>query len=688
MKTVFLALPFAALAVSSFGFECPKPPDPPGPDEWVFRKELSEPEADPGTDVNVDPATGKPRTFWLENRISRCFFGPIKRPPFYRDELMDDIDYYPDAYLARLHREGVNGLWITVEFRELAETSFTPRDPNAMRRYAKLNRTVEACARHGIGIWIFAIEPSVKDDSPFLKSHPECFRPRRGWNGNHLLCTATEEGRRYLEESTYDIFRHVPGLAGLINISHGERPTTCLSCEKFTPLCDEWDYGKCPRCSRLPCWQVHSNTVGALVRGIRRAGSKAGVISWFYEPERSDERRADLYDCAAHLPEGVTFQYNLESGCSKIQNGKRRVGGDYWLSEPEPGAPFRKVAAASAAAGTRLSAKIQAICSHENACIPYVPVPGLLYRKFKAMHDLGVRDSMLCWYFGNYPGLMNRACGMLASDGFTDGEDAFLARLAVESGWGSESAAIARIWKALSDGYANYPLTNQMQYYGPFHFGFVWPLYPKVELHPLSPTWKPDFPPPGDAICECLGPFALDEAIDLADRMQVDGSDFARLRSVFADNRERLRDLGVMETLRYQFMSARNILRFYRERDRAVKAAARGETAAAKAASAAMRRIVAEERGISEAMIPLCEADGRLGFIPRRRSTSSTRRSSAGGSASSTARSPSWTRSMRRWTRGRAIPGRRWTLARRRWRLRRTAQSISTPSAARTPSSS
>ena len=54
---------------------------------------------------------------WLKNRISRCFFGPIKRPPFNRDELMDEIDYYPEEYLNRLAREGVNGLWLTIVFR-------------------------------------------------------------------------------------------------------------------------------------------------------------------------------------------------------------------------------------------------------------------------------------------------------------------------------------------------------------------------------------------------------------------------------------------------------------------------------------------------------------------------------------------------------------------------------------------
>ena len=52
------------------------PPAPPGPEGWQFRKELAE---DPPPDY--PPPSGKP---WLENRISRCFFSPIKRPPISR----------------------------------------------------------------------------------------------------------------------------------------------------------------------------------------------------------------------------------------------------------------------------------------------------------------------------------------------------------------------------------------------------------------------------------------------------------------------------------------------------------------------------------------------------------------------------------------------------------------------------
>ena len=76
-------------------------------------------------------------------RISRCFFGPIKRPPAMRDELMDNVDYYPDNYLNRLAHEGVNGLWLTIEFRDLVSTKFTHEaGKDAEKRLSKLKQTV------------------------------------------------------------------------------------------------------------------------------------------------------------------------------------------------------------------------------------------------------------------------------------------------------------------------------------------------------------------------------------------------------------------------------------------------------------------------------------------------------------------------------------------------------------------
>ena len=99
---------------------------------------------------------------WLKHRITRCFFGPIKRPPLNRDELMDDVDYYPDAYLNRLAHDGVNGLWFTIHFFQTVPSKIIPEyGQNAEPRLEKLRRTVRKCERHGIRIYPFCIEPAA-----------------------------------------------------------------------------------------------------------------------------------------------------------------------------------------------------------------------------------------------------------------------------------------------------------------------------------------------------------------------------------------------------------------------------------------------------------------------------------------------------------------------------------------------
>ena len=492
-----------------------EPPPAPPIEKWGFRKEIAD-----GIDSSGITSVPKDAKPWLENRISRCFFGPIKRPPFNRDELMDDIDYYPEAYLAQLRDEGVNGLWLTVEFRDLVETSFNHRHPTAAKRLAKLRRTVEKCAKYGIGVWVFAIEPRCGNAAPeFYAANTNLFA-RAYWppcdDWDHLMCPSKPESRRYLKETLKDLFTQVPGLKGFMNITHGERWTTCLSTFRSSE-CSEPCPNLCESCSKRQAWEVLNDILVPMRDGIREASPDAQFICWFYMAEMCAERSEWVYDCARHFPKGVSLQMNFESGIVRDQLGKPRVGGDYWLSQPGPSDIFRRISDVCREAGTRLSAKIQVSTSHEMATVPYVPVPGLLYRKFKAMRECGVKDAMYCWYFGCNPGLMNRAAGMLACEDFADGEDAFLGRLAAQD-WGEDAPRIAKLWKRFSDAYSNYPLANMVQYFGPFHDGVVWELHPDLDLKPLSRSWIRDRAD-GDTIGECLEEFELDDACALAERM-------------------------------------------------------------------------------------------------------------------------------------------------------------------------
>jgi len=546
---------------------------------------------------------------WLKNRISRCYFGPIKRPPFNRDELMDDVDYYPDEYLNRLAHEGINGLWLTVEWRDLCKTSITKLPPDAPRRLAKLSRTVAKCARYGIKIWIFHIEPVAwKKDDPLLQKYPELGGADLG--GEKAFCPVRALAQKYIRESVNYIFSEVPGLGGIINITHGERSTTCLS------SIASFQDGKvgCQRCDQMPKWRIIHNTLSAMREGMKAASPSAELIAWFYMPNTESPARW-VRELAAHMPDNVIFQYNFESNIKIKQLGKIRTGGDYWLSGVGPSDNFRLLAENASSAGTEVSAKMQVCCSHEVATVPYVPVPGILYRKYRKLRELGGKHVMQCWYFGNYPGLMHRAAGMLAFENFNLTEKQFLLSLARPE-WGRAAEKAAGAWRLFSDAYENYPLCNMVQYYGPVHCGSVWPLYLKQINLPLAPTWMPDFPPSGDAIGECLsGNYTLTEALDMTGRIcekwRKGMTVLNGLAAPFTGNPERLADIRLAEALGLQFECARNIMDFYLTRHNIYAQEGKSEKSLSR-----LEMILSSELANRARLLELCRLDSRLGFHP------------------------------------------------------------------------
>ena len=546
---------------------------------------------------------------WLKSRISRCFFGPIKRPPLNRDELFDDVNYYPAEYLNRLAHEGINGLWLTIAFSDLCKTSITELAPDAKKRLVKLCRTVEKCLRYGIKTYIFCIEPrSQAGDAPALLNNPE-LKGSLTWNGNYCFCPFSDTAQNYLYEATNWIFTQVPGLGGMINISYGERPTTCASA----------DFGKdCPVCSKKTPGEIIAASLEPMERGMRDVSPDAKLISWFYVPENytgGENETPQLLDIAEKLPENVIMQYNFESGGSKEQLGKQRHAGDYWLSYVGPSKKYQTITGKARDCGKQISAKIQVSCSHEVATVPLVPVPGLLYRKYKAMHELGVTHVMQCWFFGNYPGIMNKAAGTLAFEEFNDSEEDFLLRLARPE-WGKHANQAVEAWKYFAEGYSNYPLENMFQYYGPMHDGVVWPLHLNPVDEPFAPTWKLEYGTSADRYGECLGKFSMEEILTLCAELSIkwhSGVEILQgLRANFKDSEECPKNIALTEVLDIQFQSGYNILKFYALRDELLAVpGGRGLNILGQ-----MQAIVLAEINNSTAMIELCNVDSRLGFHP------------------------------------------------------------------------
>jgi len=545
------------------------------------------------------------RTMWLKNRISRCFFGPIKRPPFHHDELLDEINYYPDEYLNRLAREGVNGLWLTIEFREICTTSLFPRDPNAEKRLEKLRRTVRQCRRFGIRIWTFCIEPHCWTPAfPCPPEHPELRGPE-SYSGTSF-CPKSETAQRYLRESAYSLFAAVPELGGLIIISLGERVTSCLS---TCSISQEWRNPCDGKCNLAPD-EILASVIRPMAEGMRTAAPRAELISWLYIPA-AEQIEDWIYRLPEKLNHHAILALNFESGCTKPQLGKLRNGGDYWLSCVGPSERFGRMALA-VDGHCSIAAKLQVCCSHETATIPFVPVPGQLYRKYAAMKRLGVEHVIQCWYFGNYPGLMNRAAGRLAAEPFNGTERGFLEELSAVD-WGKFAPDMVSVLSCFSDAYANYPLDIQFQYYGPMHDGPVWPLHLKQVLRSLPRTWKPETEPAGDAIGECLRNHTLREAALLARKLS-DGwrngvRRFNTFRMTFAEHPDRRQDAALIDALDLQFQSGADILEFYVLRNRLLDSPPDSLGLLDQ-----LETIVHNEIEVSRRLAELCVEDSRLGY--------------------------------------------------------------------------
>ncbi len=393
----------------------------------------------------------------------------------------------------------------------------------------------------------------------------------------------------------------MPHLGGMITISHGERMTSCLS------RINAFGEGEipCPRRCGKTIGEILADVLTTMKKGMNDANPEAELISWLYMPY-VEQLGHWITRLPENLPSDIALAFNFESGVTKRQLDSVRAGGDYWLSEVGPSDRFALMAQA-VKGHCQFAAKLQVACSHECATVPYIPAPGLVYRKYRKMKELGVQHVMQCWYFGNYPGLMNEAAGKLAYEDFSAGEDAFLEALAKPE-WGKDSPAVIRAWNHFAEGYSNYPLDIQFQYYGPMHDGPVWPLHLKQAMLPLTRSWKPETFPSGDALGDAAKHFELPELAELTGQMSRKWQQGIREMKQ-APVRTHELEFTLALALDLQFRSGHNILRFYTLRN-----ALLDSPPDSAAMLEGMKKIVREEIENSLRLAELCEQDHRLGY--------------------------------------------------------------------------
>lgn len=306
----------------------------------------------------------------------------------YGDPLLEPhIDPFPDGYLEKLARAGMNGVWMQSVLSNMAPSKRFPEfGAGADVRIANLNKLIARAKRSGVKVFLYVNEPRSQPIE-FFRNRPEI----RGAEsrGFHAMCTSTEPVREWLSDSLAHLLERAPELGGIFTITMSENFTNCHS--RLHPE-------GCPRCSKRPSWDVVGEVIQTVRDGVRRSSKTAEIISWDWAWP------ADLCrNLIPKLPKDTRFQSVSEWSTPIERGGIKTQIGEYSISVVGPGPRATENWKLAHAAGVRTMAKCQFNNTWEISAVPYIPTPQLIARHCAGLTRAGISGLQVSWTLGGYP---------------------------------------------------------------------------------------------------------------------------------------------------------------------------------------------------------------------------------------------------------------------------------------------
>jgi len=437
---------------------------------------------------------------------TRFVFNPrIIRSPwsdFYGREIEDSLDAYPDDYLKEISAQGFNGIWLHVILGETVRSRLFPEAKQ--QKLAILNRLVEKTGKYGIKVFLYLCEPrGFASDHPFWKQHPELKgQPTKFEHAGELdgvyyaLCSSTPAVKEYLEGSTFNLFKTVPGLGGAFCITASEFHTHCYShfpCRPNDPAHKEHEHWakrqfSCPRCTERSSIDVVAEIITLMNRGIKSAAPTAELIAWAWSWSIIEPPPQPKLINA--LPTDVILMSDWERGARKKVCGKLYPLDEYSFSYVGPSPQFKKHLSSARDNKLRMMAKIQIGSTHELASVPYLPVPFLLAEKLHKMRQFGVDGYLGCWIFGGDVSPMSRLAGLMSKRGDLTAAQA-VKQLARDEFGSVLSRYVLQAWRKFSKAWREFPFSIPFLYYGPINYATAYPLSLSIKKRPPAPSWCP-----------------------------------------------------------------------------------------------------------------------------------------------------------------------------------------------------
>ncbi len=314
----------------------------------------------------------------------------------YGDPLMEpEADPFPDAYLEKLARCGINGVWMQAVLNTLAPSRQFPEfGEGSETRLRNLDALVKRAARFGVRVYLYLNEPRAMPDA-FFKSHPGI----RGSSsrGLYAMCTSTPEVRDWIRESLTHVVRRVPDIGGFFAITMSENHTNCFShgggWGQKAPHA-----GDCPRCTRRTGWEVIGELFETFRAGVREGGSSANVIA--YDWAWGDDLSSRLIPA---LPRDTGVLSISEWDLPVVRGGVSQKVGEYSISSVGPGPRALRNWDRARESGNPRLAKTQFNNTWEMSAVPFIPAMQLITRHCERLAKAGIDGVMASWTCGGYP---------------------------------------------------------------------------------------------------------------------------------------------------------------------------------------------------------------------------------------------------------------------------------------------
>ncbi|MCQ2378513.1 MAG: hypothetical protein MJ016_04775 [Victivallaceae bacterium] len=381
----------------------------------------------------------------------------------YGDALLPEMsDPYPDELLADYAAVGVNAIWMPVILHQLIPWlgKDMPLSARCDERLAKLKIIAARAKKHGIRLILYLNEPRAIPARIKIE-HEEWRSALHGPTQTLSFCPWAEGMLDALSGAIETLCREVPELGGFFTITMSENVTHCLARE-----CDQSFEGEmethCPVCAKHSQPENVVAVMNSIRSGMKRAGAddmRLIAYTWAWLPEWDQK-------ILEGLPPDVIIMSVSEANMETDVEGFKSRTCDYSISKVGPGDQAKRMWRNALAAGHDVAAKIQVNTSWEMGGVPAIPVPTLVEEHLQKLRAGGIKNFMLNWTVGGYPGgnleLLVRSCREIA-----------------ERDYGDAAPQILQIWREFGEAFRKLPFNFYYTlYYSPINVGPANLLYP------------------------------------------------------------------------------------------------------------------------------------------------------------------------------------------------------------------